>query len=1275
MKGRGTLLHGLAGKGWREVGDAPHDVVQIAAPSDGVAALGLDGTVTLHHDTAVTERWFTGQGTALWRRLSADAFGRLWGVTPDERMLLYTSATATWVTVLNQGAVDLVVRPPVNGSQEIDVATRSGLKVCYATAQPFEPGAPQLKAVTSLSRADIRQIQGHGTAATVLASDEGRLAVWTQTQPGQRWVRRLAPGGESPSSAAWAAARWAQLAGGELWLASDGGAVWRYELGRGEWTQQRLKGSAPVEFQRGRSGELWWLDADGTIHQARPAKGEQSSFKGRPEYVSPAWQWSSVSGGLGGLLAPGAGILLLGLLTYWGVLRHLELTEEDCLAHGRLANTHVSPVDWGRTLGTGMAAVLLTGGSGLVLLQLDRSRFQPSIRATAPFTNQEFEGVVKRFTVADQQLRVQTEEGTWIFQRTGETFTPQEFLPGRSLPSSPAAPRTQTEGPWRLTHDSDGYRLQLAAADGSLHPFTLGPGGFAEDHLQGLACEGERLLALTPAGLAEFEPNQGSFRRKISPLPHGVSGRLFAHNSAVYFRDKNQRWARHDPARGGWEAVTSVRPLQVARHGLRWQEIPEQAELPVEDFDAVARQFRADKCVGLTVDRERQLWFDTEAGWRRRGAPTLERPVNNAPQAATQTAELPATPTWTCLRTETPGNPDVVAFRMTAVPDSKPTGDPFGVRGRWPDEDARVVQPDEDGVWLGTAGGVRYRGRDGSERLDLPGVPVSRLAVHGGVLYCRGGAAAYRRTGTGWVASSAPETAFGPARDLVLPLGAAVDVRLQEVTAREGVTTRVEGFDPHNGRLEQDTVLELASERDGFWVRTPVNVQRLRLEGARLREPAGYLSGQKLLGLRRCAQRHLHAGTEAGDAWRFEESRGRWQPCDVKDNPFRTAVRHEVSPILWSLREFNENGDRFSLLSDAGRATLTHGKITSDFIEGVAAAGGQRWQATPAGVVTNVAAPVPWRPGVISWPAAAPDSFQVAYIPASGGLFCRRGLDVYALTSDAKGWREANRDAFKVLRVSFEGKKWVIASEAGFRPSMQFRLRYEKAGGTTTPAEEWESSLNARGQFSFDSIQSVTTRQRKGAGELWLTHGTGVAVYTPGAKNLTASMAASVRYLAPSTVTRWGKGEWITELTTDASGRTWLGFRDYTEELHPPRPTDWHLFRICNRDAAPDPKQKPGDRPTTGEIFHRMRPEEEGLPNPILRLPSCSLSYQDVRTVARLAQNRTRVDLETKGRVRHVELPGPALHVTSAGDQVWLLSRGGVSRLALERVPPVATGR
>jgi hypothetical protein len=115
---------------------------------------------------------------------------------------------------------------------------------------------------------------------------------------------------------------------------------------------------------------------------------------------------------------------------------------------------------------------------------------------------------------------------------------------------------------------------------------------------------------------------------------------------------------------------------------------------------------------------------------------------------------------------------DSVSFVFT--PTNVAMEDPFGARGRWPDEDAQSTLVDGADVWFGTAYGLR---RVDSKEIHLPGKRISALERKNDRLYARAEDGDYVRRDQGWeLASSAPADLFASSRPLALKIGAGVTI-------------------------------------------------------------------------------------------------------------------------------------------------------------------------------------------------------------------------------------------------------------------------------------------------------------------------------------------------------------------------------------------------------------------------------------------------------------------------------------------------------------------
>jgi hypothetical protein len=1224
---------------------AAADVVQIVGLPAGLACRGASGEVSLHPVGRPPETILAGSAPARWRRLAADRFGRLWGVTHSGTSFYYECGRGTWNRLTVPAATDVVVRPAGASTDAVHFATESGLYTWQAAPGGARPEKEDFAGST------IEQIDAHESRVAVLARLGSTRTVWTQDRPGVKWRLAWQADAAGPGRAEWRQAIWAGFVKDELWWITEKSLFWKYHLRTRKWAMHPLSTGRAMDVQV-EPGRLWCLDRDRTLHALDTMKGDHTEFDGRPNYVTPAKGLSEAARHTGWLLLQIAGILAIVSLAAACILWVLERYEFWCLSRGVPARTGVSPVPWAPCA---RAAARWIGGAALLAVVAFGAalHWQRQTEEAAAFAGTRFAGRVLGFRIERGGLSVRTEEGTWDFRRRGVELTPLRFRKGSQPLAAVNRQRLPaTQGAWKLDGRPGQYTLEYATEDGGWLRPQLGTAGFWEDDVRAIAVHDDRLLAVTPAGLAEFEI--GEWLQLDRFTPQGASGALTRRPDGIYCRLSSGLSYRYEPERRSWVEARPEWSSPASAHGIRWQTTPEGDELVQPEFNAAAGRFQKDMCMRLAEDTGRRLWLKTWAGWRHcslegTGAPLAE-PVAAPPAEVPVTLILAATSTWDCRRTPAADGRDRLAFAFKPAPNRPVVADPFGVRGRWPDEDIRVVQPEETRVWLGTPAGLRCRESSAGETLILPGHAISGIALRGSDLYCRTEDGVHARSGGWQVSGTAPETLFPAARTVRLRMGPGLVVDATESSAGGQVVTAIRRFDRASGRLQEDTLEELISETDGFWVRTRAGVQRLRLAGAEVREQHGLLGERRLAGLRRGEGNSLWAG-DSRSAWRLQAGSAK-HPAD----PFRTPLRGDVTPVLRWERRFRVGGDEYVLRAGDTILQLSRGKLSCDDVRDVIGLEDRTWQATPGGIVQSRRdAGGPILEAALSWPGRAgypvpprdPSPLRLALDPASHALVCRtRDAGVYSYEATTQAWKSVESSAFRLLQLSYDGKRWTSTWAEIEQPQMFFDFIYKEQDRhgvrSTRPGKRRsdEARLNDAGQFPFDTIYSAALRD----GEIWMTHGTGVAVTREVRRN---QQVISVRYLPPSTSRPWLAGEWIPRLMAGEDGSTWMKLEDRDGSL------SGGGYRVCE--------------PGPGQIFHKVAGDDKR--NPFLQQPHCELTVAGARMTLSLTPDRRAIRIEgPPAGPRLQALDHDALDVGAAGGAFWLLTPRGIASVHPERV-------
>lgn len=1122
--GRGSVRTANAGSSgkplsWEAVTGEKCDVVQMVVSPKEVACRSSTGEVYLRDGSGQQTTLFEGRGARQWKSLHADRFGRLWGLGQSGEVSTYDRRTGSWKTASlpkdHKATALLIVQG--DGVDRIFVGTDQSLQV-------FEVGEGQVK-----------EPQGDGPFGGIRRLDHDGKRLWALTLTGDVWRRNggsdkweklweAGPGSHAPAPEDWIGIWWADFAEQELWFATPR-ELWRYNLRTSTWNSLTLRGRdhAKARWAPGSPRCLWYLDGQGTLRfvdadkkrdSTRGQDEQQIEFDGCPDYHSwlepAAFCCSAIS-------LTGAALAVLFLL--WVLLRLLfeSLFRRDREANGR-------PL---RRLVGFLVVCAAAGGCEL----LNRSILQPGIDAYRPFLGKHFKGEVQDFAVNGAELRVRSKGGVWTFVCDGgKVSRPKAFRSGEQSPLEapvPREPSTDESGVWQLKPAEKGYLLARKDANGNYIPCHPVKGGLAEDHFQDIAAaDGDTLVAVTSAGVAEYKATESlKFVRFVPDL----QGTLARHEGAVYCVGADGIVRRYTtPPAATWPVSASPWPRAQQSAGVRWRTTPGAVELDDDVYDVDKGQFRSDVCLRTIKDRKGVIWFQTRAGWREcqftdKGA-TLAEPVAGPPEPAPAESRFQAARRWKCLRVEGENVPDEITFTCSEE-GHPPTNNPFGVRGRWPDEDVRAVFPIETGVLFGTGLGLIVREKSGRETLELAGHLVTRIDRAGGRLLCRTSDGDYEHRDAQWRrVEQAPPGAFSDERTLRLPLGEGVAVEAVERAGADGPATELRLYDGQERRFRHDIVRSMSGDGGDLWLLTADGLQRLWFGGSKLQRQRAELPGRHPSAIRRGTAGVLYARVEKAT---FRAVEGGWQDVPPGDrlNPFEFPLEEAVTELIYWQRCFDPAGDQFQLRTRLGVLSFHEGKLDLDFALAAAGTGETRLQATPAGL--RLLRSTSTAEALLPWPEPRDDRRAPEVRLVEGRAACRPGGGKAFLFDDTgQRWEEGSAVSFRKPVVQFDGLRWnVLTTEDAGAPALSAVDPVEgKLSGTAV-------RLNRYGQFPFDAVHHVTSR----SGKLWVAHDMGVSVYSS-----QEPPRGSLRWLrGPSTD---GKARLLLKLAED--GRVWLAAAD-----------------------------------------------------------------------------------------------------------------------------------
>lgn len=513
--------------------------------------------------------------------------------------------------------------------------------------------------------------------------------------------------------------------------------------------------------------------------------------------------------------------------------------------------------------------------------------------------------------------------------------------------------------------------------------------------------------------------------------------------------------------KGGWVPAAS----SLLSHGegtTRWISTRKADEFDGAVFDEAQGRFISDISLGVERDSRGDLRVQTRGGWRaaelegdtvklvRTGAPTGSPEVHQ---------EWSMNPRWKVATTEREDGSQAVSFVF--LPAARQLGnDPFGSRGRLPDEDAVSIGSSGAAVWIGTRYGLRAVG---SEEIQLPGMLVEAQRTANGVLYSRTADGIYSLGPKGWIHQRSPDGLFERSRSITLQVGPGLTVSATEASGGT-IRSTLGDFDQNRGRFLMDIIGEFEAFQDRVFLATAAGLETISLnEHGGLSNQSMTLPNVPIASLRRANDDSLFAMADGGRIWQFVDN-SRWVEVASHDSPFESPQVGAISDVVKWRRTYSRPADRWQLISNLGEIRLVRGKLASDYVESVAE-GDDEAEVTAAGVLLKNTLlprlPEPARYGV--------EHGTIVGRTRSSGL-----------RLEGSSWRPAP-GVMRSQSAVFGGMHWQVSMVDSMEPTIDVR-----------PAQsQGAPPLDDRGQFPFDDIQAVATQR----GEALLAHENGITVY------------------------------------------------------------------------------------------------------------------------------------------------------------------------------------
>ena len=1225
---------------WRERTPSGADIDQFVVAGANMICRSTAGEVHVYPGSQGPTTLLRSCDNMRWKRLLPDRFGRLWGLGEDGSVWVYHPGQGSWDKLRDVGSTRDLILFAVDDVDFVLAGTASGL----VTWKSIEGQAIKAEEDEKLKGKGILSLDSDGRRIWALVASKNveysPRELRTRGLDDKEWktVWQMDCSSGPESAEIWNNVIWADLVDGELWFVDRPGTLYRYDIETSKWYATTHLSGQPQHVQRSSSGMLWWLDTDGSLRALMPdgdepakelskvifrdigATGSLNEFDGCPAYRS--WTTSAI-----GFCRFIFTILVLGVLAGLLVILFNALRRRGFVRAER-------PV----------VLFFVSLCIGMILVQGIIMTFNSWGEEQARFEGLHFVKKVRAFAVEDDELRVETARGVWVFDCSTDGLVRPQNLDsrhGRVKQITPAYPIQHSNLPWRIHLDGGKLAVWRQNSDGD--PLRCHPGakGFAEDAISRIAIVGDTLVAQTPVGLAEYDTGYTLEFRHFKEIEN-ATGHLAKLNDQVYFVLDNSadKPLKYVGGTSHWIAVRSPWPLTKAVWGVQWTHWSQQVKLSSASFDSQYDRLLADVCEQVIADKIGRLWLKTLGGWRRcdlgGGRVQLSKLQSDAPQPASPVTERKIS-NFRISRRVARTDGDDLTFFFTPL-GRQPESNVFTAHGRWPDEDIHAVLPHAGDVWLATAKGLLHISGD-DEKFFLAGKDITSLDRLGNEIYCRTDSEVYRYDGRTWAqVDLIPANLFSPKRTFRVSLGRSVGVTAIETNSGKGPETVLSPYDSEQGRFTHDVVQEILGGTEELWALTPEGIQKMRLDQHQVADHIGYLTDNSVIGIRRGASGGVYAVNQTQSTWRYDgRDIDKFVPAEAdNNNPFVNPPRGRVSNILYWQRDFRVGGDKYEIQTVHGPVVFTNGKLGTYVLDGTRF-GSLRYQATPSGIiVTDVSLEGQNSSRLFAWPRPwqAGDRRLVAIDRRK--LFCYCQGAAYQYDFNNGNWQPGKTLAFHFPKAVFNGLNWQFGLNSD-GPSLLYSVAagdgYSSPTPTTIPDRYSEtiaetSKLNSLGQFPFDAIRSVAHR----GGKLWLSHGTGIAVY--------AGPTDQSRLMQCVQAWHWECQQPLL-FQTDHKGAVWVDAGQVGKELR-------HYSVVTDSD---DPRNGPPFQP----------PPEDGR-NPFNTPPQWSGTIDGVVVVAqRSAKSQKTVVLDRGSNDRiTAEVDVPVLDIRWARSNLWMLTERGL---------------
>jgi hypothetical protein len=1249
----GSIYYRSNNEPWSLFGDTHTDMDQMTVTTDAMVARSGDGEVFVQQGTGKATSLLKGTAPALWRKLLRGRFDLIWGIDQKGRAAYYHRMTGSWVelcssandiVVVAERSRDMVYVGTMDGMRTWEVSADSVVQEVKPDQETMEKDGKK-KEEPAIYREKILSLDFDGQRILALSAHQydKDQALWIRnisTDEWQMiwWTDRISA---APASTDWASSIWVDFVGDELWFVTKTGDFFRYGLQMPRWLRLKIGENNLQMVQLSHSGVLWSLDGHNNLYCLKPSdqqrkeetKNEIVPFIGTPEYRS--WletliQWTPI------LLKV---VLILGVL-FLIILPILSgivtLTVKGPNSLNRFSEISSPAIIVRRLFLKGViffliACTLITSVHWICRWKIDNYQ---------PFIGKNFKGKVLGFRLEGDRLTVLTSEGKWRFRHNERNVTPISFLPGANeslTPPSRIYPRLDKTGLWQIRFDDSSFNLLRKNIDGFFNACPFGDAGLKDDELWHVGVIGERLIASTPAGLVEYhlEENHPQFHR-ITPLENVASGLITRERAALYYAFPDGLCYLFDPAKSTpWVRASSPWPRSIEVGPIRWQDTPWKDQLDSGVFSASSGRFLSDICTRVMKDANDEIWLQTVEGWRhmeiKDGKPLLAKPVLIPPKKATIRKQWKSTDTWKCLRTSKSDTADSVKFIFTPSTNNDLVQDPFEIRARWPDEDALSVLPDGEVVWIGTARGLRRRDSDGGGTIFLAGLRIEDIARWEASLFCRTNNGDFVLQKNKWkkIEHSPPGT-FPAERKLEIPLGPGVKVKAIESTSENRVHTTLSDFDSEQRRFYSDVVEEVAYDGESLLTSTLKGIQRVELLGDRIGKHRADLTNYCGLTMRRGTDGKLYTTINGQSSWRCAENAD-WVPVVINDpsNPFTKPPRVALSDIVTWERRFSLKADSNHLWAGNAPIEFINGKLSPDYITGMSAHGLKSWQATPTCVIqSELNSQGEIENSIIQWPKKGDWIHTPKIAEDNGNLVCLVKDHPLAYAPHLHTWRPSNTTAFHLRLAEFNSREWNLQHITVDKP----QIVWDDLGSF---------ELNDRGQFPFDSVQSVASN----GNTLWIITEAGLSIYSGPQKR-------SESFKSNWSSSKWPEMDkgWSSALSTDYKGQVWL-------LLNGPR------FKVALMGLQEAPVRI---GLSENDMVFRLPTAKEAHLTPFLNPIQWSGVVRETAITVKTGDKQDIMEIIwNPNHVQQLPLRQPVIDLIERGRTIWVLTSNGLYKLGI----------